>query len=168
MANQFDTIRLEKGMYQEAGRSFTQVLEGLDPSEQYKGTRLEGLDAFQRQLKRFDIKVTGAGSDPVEQFFRPADSAVRFPGSIPPPGGPGLEGGHPLPPPPRSVKGADSKPVDPRPQLVNCVIILRNHFPDNNVQCACHNPCLLSFFVFPSCQRLSFGAWGFPSQSAAG
>ena len=55
MANQFDTIRLEKGMYQEAGRSFTQVLEGLDPSEQYKGTRLEGLDAFQRQLKRFDI-----------------------------------------------------------------------------------------------------------------
>ena len=79
MANQFDTIRLEKGMYQEAGRSFTQVLEGLDPSEQYKGTRLEGLDAFQRQLKRFDIKVKGAGSDPVEKFFRTADSAVLFP-----------------------------------------------------------------------------------------
>ena len=72
MANQFDTIRLEKGMYQEAGRSFTQVLERLDPSEQYKGTRLEGLDAFQRQLKRFDIKVKGAGSDPVEKFFRTA------------------------------------------------------------------------------------------------
>ena len=79
MANQFDTIRLEKGMYQEAGRSFTQVLERLDPSEQYKGTRLEGLDAFQRQLKRFDIKVKGAGSDPVEKFFRTADSAVLFP-----------------------------------------------------------------------------------------
>ena len=79
MANQFDTIRLEKGMYQEAGRSFTQVLERLDPSEQYKGTRMEGLDAFQRQLKRFDIKVKGAGSDPVEKFFRTADSAVLFP-----------------------------------------------------------------------------------------
>ena len=79
MANQFDTIRLEKGMYQEAGRSFTQVLERLDPSEQYKGTSLEGLDAFQRQLKRFDIKVKGAGSDPVEKFFRTADSAVLFP-----------------------------------------------------------------------------------------
>ena len=79
MANQFDTIRLEKGMYQEAGRSFTQVLEGLDPSEQYKGTRLEGLAAFQRQLKRFDIKVKGAGSDVVEKFFHTAQSAVLFP-----------------------------------------------------------------------------------------
>ena len=79
MANQFDTIRLEKGMYQEAGRSFTQVLERLDPSEQYKGTRLEGLDAFQRQLKRFDIKVKGAGSDVVEKFFSTSQSAVLFP-----------------------------------------------------------------------------------------
>ena len=47
MANHCDTIKLEKGMYQEAGRSFTQVLERLDPSEQYKGTGMEGLDAFQ-------------------------------------------------------------------------------------------------------------------------
>src|SRR5699024_8858709 len=31
------------------------------------------------QLKRFDIKVKGAGSDPVEKFFRTADSAVLFP-----------------------------------------------------------------------------------------
>ena len=30
----------------EAGRSFTQVLEREDPSEQYKGTALEGLDAI--------------------------------------------------------------------------------------------------------------------------
>ena len=79
MAYQFDNLRLEKGMYHEAGRSFTQVLEKQDPSEQYKGTALEGLDAFQRQLKRFDIKVKGAGSDPVEKFFRTADSAVLFP-----------------------------------------------------------------------------------------
>ena len=28
----FDHIRLEKGMYRESGRSFTQVLERLDPS----------------------------------------------------------------------------------------------------------------------------------------
>ena len=66
-------------MYQEAGSSFSQVLERQDPSEQYKGTSLEGLDAFQRQLKRFDIKVKGAASDPVEKFFRTADSAVLFP-----------------------------------------------------------------------------------------
>ena len=42
MANHCDTIKLEKGMYQEAGRSFTQVLERLDPSEQYKGNRHGG------------------------------------------------------------------------------------------------------------------------------
>ena len=62
----FDNIRLEKGMYRESGKSFTQVLEALDPSENYKGTSLDGTDAFQRQLKRFDIKVKGAYSDPVE------------------------------------------------------------------------------------------------------
>ena len=74
-----DSVRLEKGMYQEAGRSFTQVLEHCDPSEQYRGTPLEGLDAYQRQLKRFDIRVRGADSDPVEKFFRTSESAVLFP-----------------------------------------------------------------------------------------
>ena len=79
MAYQCNEVKLDKGMYQEAGRSFTQVLEKLDPSEQYKGTPLEGLDAFQRQLKRFDIKVKGAGSDAVEKFFSTSQSAVLFP-----------------------------------------------------------------------------------------
>ncbi len=75
----YDHIRLEKGMYREAGKSFTQVLEGLDPSENYKGTALEGTDAFQRQLKRFDIRAKGAGSDNVEKFFHTYESAVLFP-----------------------------------------------------------------------------------------
>ena len=79
MAYYYDNLKLDKGMYQEAGRSFSQVLESLDPSERYKGTSLEGLDAFQRQLKRFDIKVKGAGSDVVEKFFRTSDAAVLFP-----------------------------------------------------------------------------------------
>lgn len=79
MGYQFENLKLEKGMYQQAGQTFTQVLERQDPSEQYKGTAMEGLDAFQRQLKRFDIKVKGAGSDVVEKFFRTADSAVLFP-----------------------------------------------------------------------------------------
>jgi len=79
MAYYYDNLKLDKGMYQEAGRSFSQVLERLDPSERYKGTALEGLDAFQRQLKRFDIKVRGAGSDVVEKFFRTSDAAVLFP-----------------------------------------------------------------------------------------
>ncbi len=79
MAQRFDNVKLEKGMYHEAGRSFSQVLEGLDPSEQYRGTVLEGLDAYQRQLKRFDIRVKGAGSDLVDKFFSTAQSAVLFP-----------------------------------------------------------------------------------------
>ena len=47
----YDNLRLEKGMYRQEGMSFTQVLESLDPSENYRGTALEGTDAFQRQLK---------------------------------------------------------------------------------------------------------------------
>ncbi|MEQ2457159.1 phage major capsid protein [Flavonifractor hominis] len=79
MAYRYDNLRLEKGMYNEAGRTFTQVLEREDPDAQYKGTALEGLDAYQRQLKRFDIKVKGAGSDVVEKFFATSQSAVLFP-----------------------------------------------------------------------------------------
>ena len=79
MAYHYENLKLEKGMYSQSGRSFAQTLEALDPSENYKGTSLEGLDAFQRQLKRFDIKVKGAGSDRVEKFFWSTESAVLFP-----------------------------------------------------------------------------------------
>ncbi len=48
MAYQYENVKLEKGMYGQSGRSFLKVLESLDPSENYKGTALEGLDAFQR------------------------------------------------------------------------------------------------------------------------
>ena len=79
MAYQFENLKLEKGMYAQSGKSFTKVLESLDPSENYRGTPLEGLDAFQRQLKRFDIRVKGASSDKVEKFFHTTDSSVLFP-----------------------------------------------------------------------------------------
>ena len=79
MAYHYENIRLEKGMYGRSGQSFAKNLEELDPSEAYRGTPLEGMDAFQRQLKRFDIKVKGAGSDMVEKFFHTTDSAVLFP-----------------------------------------------------------------------------------------
>ena len=77
MAN-YENITIEKGMYQGKG-SLTDVLEKLDPSENYVGTSLEGLDAFSRQLKRFDIKVSGRGSDCVEKFFQSSDSSALFP-----------------------------------------------------------------------------------------
>ena len=79
MAYNYENVKLEKGMYGQSGQSFTRVLESLDPSEAYRGTALEGLDAFQRQLKRFDIHVKGAGSDMVEKFFYSAESSVLFP-----------------------------------------------------------------------------------------
>ena len=75
----YEHITLEKGMYAVPGKSFTQVLEELDSSENYRGTPLEGLDAFQRQLKRYDIKVSGPGSDPVERFFATSGGAALFP-----------------------------------------------------------------------------------------
>lgn len=73
----YDSIRLEKGMY--TGEGFTKTLERLDPSENYENSELAGLDAFGRQLKRFDIKVSGPNSDIVEKFFKTSDSAVLFP-----------------------------------------------------------------------------------------
>lgn len=74
----FDNIKLEKGLYTTT-KGFTAALEELDPSENYKGTPYESLDAYQRQLKRFDIKVSGRGSDTVEKFFSTTDAAALFP-----------------------------------------------------------------------------------------
>ncbi len=73
----FDNIKLEKGLY--ASGNFTKALESIDPNENYKGTSLEGLDAYQRQLKRFGIKVGGPSSDVVDKFFKSSESAVLFP-----------------------------------------------------------------------------------------
>ncbi|MER2080730.1 MAG: phage major capsid protein [Ruminococcus sp.] len=77
MAN-FENITIEKGMYRTKG-GLTGALEKLDPSENYVGTSLEGLDAFSRQLKRYDIRVSGRGSDCVEKFFQTSNSAALFP-----------------------------------------------------------------------------------------
>ncbi|MBQ8974737.1 MAG: phage major capsid protein [Oscillospiraceae bacterium] len=97
MAYNFDKIKLEKGMYHEAGMSFTQVLEKADPSENYVNTPYEGLDAYQRQLKRFGITVKGAGSDIVEKFFRTSQSSVLFPEYVARSVKAGMEEGNVLP-----------------------------------------------------------------------
>ena len=65
----FDNLRLDKGLYA-SPKGFTASLEAADPSENYKGTALEGLDAYQRQLKRFGIKVSGG--------IRTAEDAVNY------------------------------------------------------------------------------------------
>lgn len=73
----YRNITLEKGMY--TGKGFSKTLEELDPSENYKGTSLEGTDAFTRQLKRYDIKVSGRNSDTVDKFFSSSQTAALFP-----------------------------------------------------------------------------------------
>ena len=75
----YDNIKLEKGLYNLSGKSFVEALEALDPSENYADTPMASLDAYERQLKRFDIKVSGKDCDTVEKFFKTTESAVLFP-----------------------------------------------------------------------------------------
>lgn len=74
----FDTLKLDKGLYT-SGKGFTKALEEIDSSENYKGTELDGLDAYERQLKRYNIKVSGPNSDTVSKFFQNSNSATLFP-----------------------------------------------------------------------------------------
>ncbi|MEE0930154.1 MAG: phage major capsid protein [Acutalibacteraceae bacterium] len=75
----YKTINIDKSMYNRKGKTFSEILEELDPTENYKNSPLGRLDAFGRQLKRFDIKVSGTDSDVVEKFFQTSSSAVLFP-----------------------------------------------------------------------------------------
>lgn len=75
----YNDIKLEKGLYNLSGKSFTNALEELDPTANYCGTPLEKLDAYERQLKRFDIRISGQDCDRVEKFFTSTESAVLFP-----------------------------------------------------------------------------------------
>lgn len=74
----YKNINLNKNMYREKG-GFSGALERMDPSGAYKGSEFDGYDAFERQLKRFDIKVKGENSAAVEKFFATANSAALFP-----------------------------------------------------------------------------------------
>lgn len=75
----YTDIKLDMALYNITGKTFTQVLTELDPDEDYRESELAGLDAFERQLKRFDIKVSGEMCDSVEKFFVTTQSAVLFP-----------------------------------------------------------------------------------------
>ncbi len=76
----YENITLDRNMYKLAKKSFSKILEDLDPSTGYaEDSSLKSLDAFQRQLKRFDIRVTGPDSDVVDKFFRTSESAALFP-----------------------------------------------------------------------------------------
>lgn len=74
----YTDIRLHKNMY-ESDVPLTVQLEQMDPSIYYNGTQCEGLDAFQRQIKRFDIRCNGIYSDNVSKFFENPEVSVLFP-----------------------------------------------------------------------------------------
>lgn len=76
----YENIKLEKGMYNNPFKSFSETLEELDPSENYDINSSEGqLDAFQRQLKRFNIRVNGPNCDFISKFYENSNSSVLFP-----------------------------------------------------------------------------------------
>ncbi|MCC8136301.1 MAG: hypothetical protein LUG91_04715 [Ruminococcus sp.] len=75
----YNDIKLEKGLYNLSEKSFTAALEELDPTANYCGTPLENLDAYERQLKRFNIRISGKECDRVEKFFTSTETAVLFP-----------------------------------------------------------------------------------------
>lgn len=76
--NLYKNLALSKDFYK-SPKGFSSQLENLDPSASYKGSDLEKFDAFQRQLKRFDIHVAGSNSDPLLKFFSTTQSAALFP-----------------------------------------------------------------------------------------
>lgn len=70
-------LTLEKGMYHDAkkaGVSFSQFLEGLEPSQPGYP-----LDAFERQLARFGIITKGEQISLVEDFYKTYESRILFP-----------------------------------------------------------------------------------------
>lgn len=75
----YNNVKIEKGFYDLSGKTFSQALEAADPSENYTDEALRKADAFERQLKRFDIKVRGVNADKVDRFFQTAESALLFP-----------------------------------------------------------------------------------------
>lgn len=75
----YTDIKLDIALYNITDKTFTQALTELDPDENYKDGELAGLDAYERQLKRFDIKISGEYCDAVEKFFVTTQSAVLFP-----------------------------------------------------------------------------------------
>lgn len=66
-------------MYNLTGKSFTSFLTELDPDDEYIDTPLEFTDAFERQLKRFNINTCGQNCSTVDKFFETSESAVLFP-----------------------------------------------------------------------------------------
>lgn len=63
------TRKLKKQRKQNAKEGGT-MSNSIGPKEHYNGTAFEGLDAFERQLKRFGIEIPSSEQDSLEPLFR--------------------------------------------------------------------------------------------------
>ena len=76
----YNEIALTKEMYDIPNKTLSDILTELDPDSGYNELNaLRGLDAYERQLKRFDIKVRGNKCDQVNKFFQSDKSLILFP-----------------------------------------------------------------------------------------
>ena len=75
----YTDISLSIELYTYPNKSFTDILETLDPSTQYEGTPLHMLDAYERQLKRYNIKICGPHVDNVNKFFQSRETLILLP-----------------------------------------------------------------------------------------
>lgn len=76
----YNEIALTKEMYDIPNETLSDILTELDPDSGYNELDdLRGLDAYERQLKRFDIKVRGNKCDQVNKFFQSDKSLILFP-----------------------------------------------------------------------------------------
>jgi hypothetical protein len=76
----YNKIAITKEMYDVPNKTLSDILTELDPDSGYNELNdLRGLDAYERQLKRFDIKVRGNKCDQVNKFFQSDKSLILFP-----------------------------------------------------------------------------------------
>ena len=66
----YDNLKLEKGLYT-TGKSFTQALEQIDPSENYAGTRWRGWTPISVSLSALTLKSVASAPTRCPNSSRP-------------------------------------------------------------------------------------------------
>lgn len=79
MNTQYKILDLTEDLYKKGYGSLTDALTMIDPNENYYDSEMSGLDAYERQLHRFNIKVSGNGCGKVSDFFERESTRILFP-----------------------------------------------------------------------------------------
>lgn len=66
------------GLYLFDDATATDMLKWRDPDENYIGTELEQLDAYERQLKRWNIKVSDVDGKEIIKAFAKNDETIKL------------------------------------------------------------------------------------------